>query len=92
MFVQISAGGRAHVLTSTLNRALDSLNQSIVTRNELIDIWKTTPELLGNDLVHFYFGLPNKQGYIDQRYSDSIEAICSLTDDCIFSVSCFAAI
>ena len=84
VFEQISAGARAHTLTNTLIRTIDSLNQSIVSRNELIDTWKNTPEVLGNNLIRFYFGLPDPNGHVDQSYPDSIDAICSLTDDCIF--------
>ena len=84
VFEQISAGARAYTLTNTLIRTRDSLNQSIAHRNELIDTWKKSPETLGNNLLRFYFGLPDPHGHVDHSYPDSIEAICSLTDDCIF--------
>ncbi len=84
VFEPISAGARAYTLTNTLIRTIKSLNQSIVRRNELIDTWKTSPEPLGNNLARFYFGFPDPHGHVDHSYPDSIEAICSLTDDCIF--------
>ncbi len=84
VFEQISAGARAYTLTNTLIRTIDSLNQSIVSRNELIDTWKKSPETLGNDLSRFYFGLPDPHGHVDHSFPDSIKAICSLTEDCIF--------
>ncbi len=84
VFEQIYADARAYVLTNTLIRTVDSLNQSIVQRNELIDTWKKSPETLGDNLLRFYFGLPDPDGHVDHSYPDSIKAICSLTDDCIF--------
>ncbi len=84
VFEPISTGARAYTLTNTLIRTIKSLNQSIVRRNELIDTWKTSPETLGNNLARFYFGFPDPHGHVDQRYPESINAICSLTDDCIF--------
>ena len=67
VFEQISAGARAYTLTNTLIRTADSLNQSIVQRNELIDTWKKSPETLGNNLIRFYFGLPDPNGHVDTR-------------------------
>ena len=84
IFGQISSGARAYTLANTLIRTIDSLNQSIVRRNELIDTWKKSPETLGNNLARFYFGFPDPHGPVDHRYPDLIKAICSLTDDCIF--------
>ena len=84
VFEEISAGARAYHLTNTLIRTIDPLNQSIVRRNELIDTWKKSPGTLGNNLIRFYFGLPDPHGHVDHSYPDSIKAICSLTDDCIF--------
>lgn len=84
VFEQISPGARAYTLTSTLVRTIDSLNHSIVARNGLIDTWRNSPEKLGNDLDRFYFGLPDQGGDVDRSYPDTIEGICSLTDDCIF--------
>lgn len=84
IFEEISAGARAYTLTNILIRTIDSLNRSIVSRNELINIWKNSPEKLGNNAIRFYFGLPDSDGHVDQRYPDSIKGICSLTDDSIF--------
>ena len=84
VFEQIFAGARAYTLTNILIRTMDSLNQSIVQRNELIDTWKKSPETLGNNLIRFYFGFPDPNGHVDHSYPDSIKSICSLTDDCIF--------
>jgi hypothetical protein len=84
VFEQISAGARAYALANTLILIIGSLNQSIVRRNDLIDTWKRSPENLGGNLARFYFGFPDSLGNVDQRYPDSVKAICSLTDDCIF--------
>ena len=84
VFEQISAGARAYALANTLIRTIESLNKSIVRRNDLIDTWKKSPETLGSNLARFYFGFPDSLGNVDQRYPDSVKAICSLTDDCIF--------
>ncbi len=84
VFEQISANARAYTLTNTLIRTVDSLNKLIVRRNELIDTWKRSPEMLGNNLLRFYFGIPDPQGNVDHSYPESIKGICSLTDDCIF--------
>lgn len=84
VFEQISPGRRAHMITNTLIRTIDSLNKSIVRRNELIDTWKKAQATVSDNLIRFYFGLPDPHGNVDNSYPDSVNAICSLTDDCIF--------
>ncbi len=83
VFEQISASAKVCTLTNTLIRSMDSLNLTITQRNELINTWKTSPEVLGNNLIRFYLGLPDPAGHVDRSFPDSIEGICSLTDDCI---------
>ena len=84
VFEQIYADARVYHLTNTLIRTVESINQSIIQRNELIDTWKKSPETLGNNITRFYLGLPDAHGHVDRSYPNSIEAICSLTEDCIF--------
>ena len=91
VFEETSPGARALTLTNTLVRSIDSLNRSVSQRNELIETWKLKPKPANqaelpqyhDRLVEFYFGLRDPAGHIDQSYPNSVEAICSLTDDCI---------
>lgn len=84
MFENISAKGRALGLTISLANALQSLNRSISHRNTIIDHVKENPYSNDEDLINFYFGLPNGVGQTDTNYSDTITAIYNATDDCIY--------
>lgn len=84
VFEDITSPARAYTLTNTLIRTMDSLNQSILERNRLIREWKEKKQVSNNELAIFYFGLPDGSGHVDSSYPNSIQAICSLTDDCIF--------
>ena len=83
VFEEISTGARALALTNTLVRTIDSLNRLIGQRNELIDIFKNKAEATEDERANFYFGLPDPNGHVDRSYPDTVEGICSYTDDCI---------
>jgi len=84
VFEKISTKARAQNLTSTLISTIQSLNSSINQRNKLIGLFKEQFPMEDGALVRFYFGLPDNNGHVDNNYPDSINAIYSQTDDCIF--------
>ena len=79
VFEKMSPGPKALILTNTLVRTIDSLNRSIVLRNELIDNWKNNTEVTDDDRVVFYLGLPDPEGHVDESYPDTVKGICSAT-------------
>lgn len=85
IFEKVSAKGRALGLTITLITTIQSLNRSINHRNTTIQwIKENVPTEEHERLVQLYFGLPDRNGHIDNNYPDTINAINNLTDDCIF--------
>lgn len=84
VFEQISAGARPCMLTSVLIRTVDSLNQSIEERNQLIRKYRESSDKWPGGMPSFYFGRPNRDGHTDMSYPQSMSAISSLTDDCIW--------
>lgn len=80
---KIELTGRPLVLITTLIRTLDTLNDSIIARNEMIEHFKFA-KLPEEKLMLLYFGLPDAQGHINQSYSDYLEAIYQSTDDVMF--------
>jgi len=84
VFEKISLNGRPLNLTSTLIRTVQSLNNSIQKRNQLIEIYRANSPMPSELLVMHYFGLPNSGGHIDNNYPSCIEFIYEQTDDCIF--------
>lgn len=51
IFEQISADARAHLVTNVLIRTIDSLNRSIIRRNELIDIFRDDRKIHRHNLL-----------------------------------------
>jgi hypothetical protein len=67
---------------AVLGQTMESLNNSIVTRNQMIAAMKAS-NASQNDKVTFYFALP-KEGSLDETFSGTMEAVHKQTDDCIY--------
>ena len=79
IFDKISSQGAVLFTAPTLFAAYQSLNESLIERNEIITEWKTHPP---KDLVAVYFGLPQGRT-VDVRYQNIVDAIYLQTDDVI---------
>jgi hypothetical protein len=78
VFESINAPTRAISLIESLDRAVDTLNNFLTMRNDLIKEFKDT-----GFSPAAYFGL--KVGDMsDERYASTIKAIYESTDDCIY--------
>ena len=84
IFEKISLNGRPLNLTATLIRTIQSLNNSIQKRNQLIELYKANSPIPDEVLATHYFGLPDKNGHIDNIYPSCVQFIYEQTDDCIF--------
>jgi hypothetical protein len=83
IFEKLSVDKRPIALVTTLAQVCDGLNVSIVKRNQLIELYKTSA-LPPNHIMALYFGFPFNGGQINQEYSDLMQAIYAQTDDVIF--------
>jgi hypothetical protein len=79
IFNEISPPSPVLFVTPILIGALQSLNESLVDRNQLIAEWKSNQP---KDLIVVYFGF-TKDGIADQRYMTIVQAIAAQTDDVI---------
>jgi len=84
VFEKIPSNSKVLIITTTLTNAIQLLNDSIETRNDLIKTYKKNSPIECDKLINLYFGCPDKHGNIDQHYPDTIDSIHRLTDDCIF--------
>jgi hypothetical protein len=78
----LSLRGRPRPLVAVLGQTMESLNNSIVARNQMISAMKAS-NASQNNKVAFYFALP-REGSLDETFSGTMEAICKQTDDCIY--------
>jgi hypothetical protein len=76
---KLSVGGRAVGLLGFLMQSIESLNNGIELRNELIDQLR---ELNREEQVPLVFGL-RVDGRTDETYTDLVRGIARETDDCI---------
>ena len=84
IFEKISLDGRPLILNSNLIRAVQSLNNAIQKRNQLIEGYRAKTPMQSKDFATQYFGLPYSGGHIDNNYPSCVEFIYKSTDDCIF--------
>ncbi|MDY0884316.1 hypothetical protein ACFPL7_00990 [Dongia soli] len=84
LFEKLSLVGRPLSIVAVLSQTIDSVIGAIERRNRIIDECKRRAPIPINELVPLYFGLPNKDGHVDMTYSETVSAIYSHTDDCIF--------
>lgn len=84
IFEKVSLNGRPLSLTIALLRAINSLNDSLSTRNRLIEAYKQMASGQSGLVTKLYFGLPDDKGHIDISYPNTIDAIYQETKDCIF--------
>jgi hypothetical protein len=79
MFDEISITGAVLVVLPILMATMQSLNETLLDRNRLVEEWKANQP---RDFPRVYFGL-EQDGIIDQRYRMLVEAIYNHTDDVI---------
>jgi hypothetical protein len=84
VFEKISGNTRTLALVNSLNGALESLNSSILQRNHLAQQFKVARFPSEAEKAAWYFGFRNAKGHLDRTYPDTVQAIYSLLDDCIF--------
>ena len=84
IFERISSPRKVLHLVSTLITTIKGLDESIVRRNSLIEEVREKGGLPEEEMVCFYFGLPNSQGHIIRQYPDTLDQIYKQTDSCIF--------
>lgn len=72
LFEKISATERALGLFNALNDALESLNGSIIQRNQWVHQFKNT-RISHMDKIKLYFGFPNSSDHMDSTYLDIAE-------------------
>ena len=84
IFEHISLNGRTLSLTINLIESMERLNIAIDHRNKLIITFTSNPNITTEITVQWYFGRPDIKGNVDKNYSDSVDAIYSYVDDCIF--------
>ncbi len=84
VFEKISVNGRPLSLTVTLNQTAAHLADSIKYRNQLIEKCRANSPLPEDIKIQVYFGMPDKNGHIDNSYPSTIEAIYHHTDSCIY--------
>ena len=83
VFEKISLGHKGLAAVLSLEDATDDLNTSIEYRNGLIvDFQKNAPPEQ-EDRIAFYVGA-YRDGKVDARFSDNIDALAHQADDCIY--------
>jgi hypothetical protein len=78
----LSLKGRPRPLVAILGQTMESLNNSIVSRNQMILAMRASNASL-NERVAFYFALP-REGFLDETFAGTMEAVHKQTDDCIY--------
>ncbi len=81
---KISVAGRPFSLVSTLLSSTEQLTYTIMSRNNIIIEFKSKADKSNEALARFYLGLPGSDRHVDNTYPDLVEALYSITDDCIF--------
>jgi hypothetical protein len=84
LFEKVSVTGLPLMAVVTLSQCIDGLNTSLDKRNDFVAESKKRSPIPHGELESIYFGAPDKNGRIDRTYPDTIDAISSYTDDCIF--------
>ena len=84
VFDRLSLVGRPLTLVMTVTHTVQSLNDSLAKRNNLIESYKSKFSDDNQGFIPLYFGLPYGDGHINLEYPGTIEAISSQTDDGIF--------
>jgi hypothetical protein len=84
VFEKTAIRGRGLGAAVDLIGVVDSLQQAIKARNELILEMRKDSPIPPDKLAEIYLGLTNKDGVTDRRFPNLIEAIARYTDDCIF--------
>ena len=83
VFEKVSLGHKGLAAALSLEDATDELNASIDYRNNLVsDFQKNGPEAT-EERIHLYVGA-YREGQVDTRFADNIEALSRQADDCIF--------
>jgi len=80
VFEKMTLNSRGQAAVLTLSGSIDTLREAVAFRNKLVDEFRTSP---GGADARTYLGTPDERGVFDGRYSSTVEAIYSKTDDCI---------
>lgn len=79
----LSMTGRGRTMVVMLGQSLRALNNSIMSRNALIAKYNADGADQGRN-THMIFGIPMPDGSIDTTYGDTLDAIHSYNDDCLY--------
>jgi hypothetical protein len=83
VFERCSLGHMGLAAALSLEDAADDLNLSIDYRNNLVTDFQKNPPPAHNERTAFYLGA-YRDGKVDLRFANNIEALSHQTDDCIF--------
>lgn len=83
VFNNLTVKGRPLNLTVSLSGIVQDLKASLTMRNELIAKYRSAG-LSQNELIMYYFGVPDPNGHVDMNYPSSIDAIYFQTDSGIY--------
>jgi hypothetical protein len=78
----VTAPARPRSLVAVLGYCIDTLNETIRTRNGQIAALRASNAPL-NEKVPYIFGLPH-DGIVDETFAHTVTALYKYTDDCIF--------
>lgn len=78
----VSAPARPRSLAAVLGQSIESLNETIRSRNSQVRAYRASDAPL-NEKVAYLFGLP-RPGFVDENFGGTVSAIYRQTDDCIF--------
>jgi hypothetical protein len=83
VFEKTSVTGKPLTLMTTLSQVICSLNRITIERNHFIQKEKEKPQVETKISPFQYYGIPDRDGTLDNTYSDYMSAISAHTDDCI---------
>ncbi len=84
LFDKLPGRRRAMIFSSLLAQSIESLNSSLAERSRLVEEFRNSGPHSQAELFHFYFGLADANGVVDNRYGGIVAAIYHYLDDCIF--------
>jgi hypothetical protein len=84
VFDQLTLPARPLLAAPALARGVESLNEFIEYRNQLIYEFRQKGQHHGLPLLQFLFGLRDSSGNVDNRYGSAIDCLHGAADQCLF--------